>query len=82
MDKAEGSRQFASLQSKDAELSVKVQDIQTKRDIEAGKLLEKQQLTSAQAESQVISAVARERDSRTKESELANKLAGTITQGI
>jgi len=82
MEKSDGEKRFAGLQSKEAELSVKVQDIQTKRDIEAGKLLDNQQLKSAQAESQVISAVAKERDSRTRESELSNKLSGNIKQGI
>ena len=82
MDKTAANQQFSALQSKEAEISVKVQEIQSKRDVEAGKLLEKQQLTAASAQSQVMGAMARERDSRTKESELANKLAGNIKQGI
>ena len=82
MDKTSANQQFNQLQTAEANISIKMQEVQTKRDIEAGKLLDKQELNSAQAQAQVMSAVARERDSRTKESELANKLSGNIEQGI
>ena len=82
MDNSTAEANFAKLQSKQAEVSVKIQQIQSTRDIEAGKMLDKQQLNSAQAQAAHISAISRERDSQTKASELQNKLAGNIKQGI
>jgi hypothetical protein len=82
MDKAAANKAFASLQSDQANVSVKLQEIQSKRDMKVGDILDKQEVNSANAQSAMLSATARERDSQTKQRELDNKLAGNIKQGV
>lgn len=82
MDKAQAEQSFTALQSKQAEIQVKLEDIQSRRDIEAGKLMEKDEDDRRRSDIEAMNAAAKLQDADTKKRELDNKLAGNIDQGV
>ena len=64
------------------QLQVKLAEIQSKRDIAAGKMLEDEETNRQLADAKQLEAQAKAKDADTKASELRNKIAGTIERGI
>ncbi len=86
MTEASGNQALINLQSKadtvQQQLQVKLAEIQSKRDIAAGKLLQDEETNQKLADAKQLEAQAKAKDADTKASELSNKIAGTIERGI
>lgn len=86
MTEAVGNQALISVQGKSEtvqqQLQVKLAEIQSKRDIAAGKLLGDEESNRNLADAKLLEATAKAKDADTKASELANKVAGTIKAGI
>jgi len=86
MTEASSNQALLNLESKAAtvqqQLQVKLAEIQSKRDIAAGKMLEDEETNRQLADAKQLEAQAKAKDADTKASELRNKIAGTIERGI
>lgn len=86
MTETSGNQALINLQSKadtvQQTLQVKLAEIQSKRDIAAGKLLQDEETNAQLADAKQLEAQAKAKDADTKASELSNKIAGTIERGI
>lgn len=82
----EGNKLMAALQSKQEEMTQKMQtqmtDIQSRRDIAAGSMLSKEGISGIDGEAKLMTANAKYKDSLTREKEIDSKVAGVIEEGI
>ena len=82
MDRHEADRAFTTLQSQQAQVMTRMEEIASRRDIAAGQLLQKESEASRHGDSEELSAVARLQEADTHKRELDNKLAGNIEEGV
>lgn len=82
LSEQDANKHFRDLQSQQSKLMVDLEKIQTARDVEASKRLEKETESERKFQIEAVNAQARDRDSRTKEAELSNKLSGNIETGV
>lgn len=86
MSETEGNRFLLDLQKREDAVNVtlqtKMSEIQSRRDIAASAMLQKESQTEKDTDAKMLTAIAKNKEADTKASELSNKLAGNIKQGV